>query len=352
MREFLLACVLTASAFLQTGAVGLFSGSTDVGAPPLKGAAEFNPATREYTITGTGTDIWDRANQFHYLWREMSATSPSRPRRRFLTDGIAHRKASIMLRKTVDTDSPFVHLAIHGDGMPSVQFRSAKGDTVNTLDFPIGGPGVWTLRARAAGRGHPRLGGERRRAADRTRNYAESVGESRPRWPRRQFAYADGDQHRGVLERVGGTACGPGRRAVAARPDGQVTCLICVHASSRRVCCCRPRSSRRAMPSESSPDPATSAIPPSWDRRRSIPPWRIPDDGGRRQHVDQAGSISVRVAGDDRRLHRHGHVPISRRRQRAPQGRHHGAAVPRHRLGLRGRRRSRHRHAVAAVAAP
>ena len=51
-----------------------------------------------------------------------------------------------MLRKTLETDSPFVHVAIHGDGMPSIQFRTTKADTVNTLDFPIGGPGAWTLK--------------------------------------------------------------------------------------------------------------------------------------------------------------------------------------------------------------
>jgi len=51
-----------------------------------------------------------------------------------------------MLRKTLDADSAFLHLAIHGDGMPSVQFRSTKADTTNTLDFPIEGPGTFTLK--------------------------------------------------------------------------------------------------------------------------------------------------------------------------------------------------------------
>ena len=65
---------------------------------------------------------------------------------KFLTEGIAHRKAVIMLRKSLDTDSPFVQLAIHGDGMPSVQFRNTKADNTNTVDFPIEGPGTWKLK--------------------------------------------------------------------------------------------------------------------------------------------------------------------------------------------------------------
>ena len=65
---------------------------------------------------------------------------------KFLTDGNPHRKAVIMLRKSLETDSPFVHLAIHGDGMPSVQFRNIKADNTNTVDFPVEGPGTWTLK--------------------------------------------------------------------------------------------------------------------------------------------------------------------------------------------------------------
>lgn len=146
MRELLLLGLLAASALAQTGKLGAFTNSDDVGAPPLKGSAEFDPSTRQYKITGTGTDIWARADQFHYLWREMSGDFAVAATTRFLTDGIAHRKAVIMLRKSLDTDSPFVHLAIHGDGMPAVQFRTTKADNTNTVDFPIEGPGTWKLK--------------------------------------------------------------------------------------------------------------------------------------------------------------------------------------------------------------
>jgi hypothetical protein len=146
MRELLLACLLAASAFAQTGKFGAFTNSDDVGAPPLKGSAEFDPATRQYKITGTGTDIWGKADQFHYVWREMSGNFAVTATAKFLTEGIGHRKAAIMLRKSLDTDSAFVHLAIHGDGTPSVQFRNTKADNTNTVDFPIEGAGIWKLK--------------------------------------------------------------------------------------------------------------------------------------------------------------------------------------------------------------
>jgi len=146
MRALLLACLLAAPAFAQTATVGVFTKSDDVGAQPIKGSSAFDSATRQYKVTGSGTDIWARADEFHYLWREISGNFAVTATTKFLTDGNPHRKASIMLRKTLDTDSAFLHLAIHGDGMPAIQFRSAKADTVNTLDFPIEGPGVFTLK--------------------------------------------------------------------------------------------------------------------------------------------------------------------------------------------------------------
>src|SRR5260370_7784615 len=143
MRELLLTCLFAASAFAQSGKFGAFTNSDDVGAPPLKGSAEFDAPTGQYKITGSGADIWAKADQFHYVWREMSGNFAVTATAKFLTDGIAHRKAVIMLRQSLETDSPFVHLAIHGDGTPAIQFRNSKGDTTNTIDFPVQVPGPW-----------------------------------------------------------------------------------------------------------------------------------------------------------------------------------------------------------------
>jgi hypothetical protein len=146
VRELLLTCLLAASLFAESGKFGSFTNSDDIGAPPLKGGAEFDAATGLYKITGSGTDIWGKSDQFHYVWREISGNFAVTATAKFLTDGIGHRKAAIMLRKSLDADSPFVHLAIHGDGMPTVQFRKTKADITNTVDFPIEGPGVFKLK--------------------------------------------------------------------------------------------------------------------------------------------------------------------------------------------------------------
>jgi hypothetical protein len=146
MRLLALLCLLAACGSAQTGNLGLFTNSDDVGAPPMKGSAEFDAASGQYKITGSGTDIWGKADQFHYVWREMSGDFAVTATAQFLTDGIDHRKAAIMLRQTADADSPFVHLVIHGNGMPSVQFRTVKGGGANTVDMPILGAGTFKLK--------------------------------------------------------------------------------------------------------------------------------------------------------------------------------------------------------------
>jgi hypothetical protein len=141
-----LLCLSVACAWAQTANLGSFTNSSDVGSPPLKGAAEFDASTGQYKITGSGVDIWGKADEFHYVWREISGDFVVTATAKFLTEGISHRKAVIMLRKSLDADSPFLQLAIHGDGMPSVQFRNVKADNVNTVDFPTEEPGVWKLK--------------------------------------------------------------------------------------------------------------------------------------------------------------------------------------------------------------
>ena len=53
MRTLFLTCLLTASALLaETGNLGPFTNSGDVGGPAIKGATQFDSAKGEFRITG------------------------------------------------------------------------------------------------------------------------------------------------------------------------------------------------------------------------------------------------------------------------------------------------------------
>jgi len=79
--------------------------------------------------------MWAKEDQFQYVWREMSGNVSVTASMEFLGTGAAHRKAGIMLRQSLDTDSPYVDVVIHGNGMPGVQWRTTKGDITNGSIF-------------------------------------------------------------------------------------------------------------------------------------------------------------------------------------------------------------------------
>jgi hypothetical protein len=49
----------------------LFDGHSDVGACKLKGDLIYNPADQEYTISGSGDNIWFSSDQFHFAWKKL-----------------------------------------------------------------------------------------------------------------------------------------------------------------------------------------------------------------------------------------------------------------------------------------
>jgi regulation of enolase protein 1 (concanavalin A-like superfamily) len=146
MRELSLICLLAASAFAQSGNLGAFTNSGDVGGPSKKGATEFNASNGQYRITGSGANIWAKQDQFQFVWREMSGNFTVTATMQFLGQGEDHRKAGIMLRQSLDTDSPYGDIVIHGNGMPGIQWRSTKGEDTNAFDLPFDGPGKYTVK--------------------------------------------------------------------------------------------------------------------------------------------------------------------------------------------------------------
>jgi regulation of enolase protein 1 (concanavalin A-like superfamily) len=146
MRELVLICLSAVSALAQTGKLGAFTNSGDVGGPTLKGSAAFDASKGQYRITGAGSNIWAKEDQFQYVWREMSGNIAITATMQFLGEGVAHRKAGIMLRQTLDTDSPYIDFVIHGNGMPGIQWRNTKGDITNAFDFPFDGPAKFKLK--------------------------------------------------------------------------------------------------------------------------------------------------------------------------------------------------------------
>ena len=146
LRQLLLACALSASAFAQGGNLGVFSSSGDVGGPAIKGSTVFSLDSGEYRITGSGANIWAKQDQFQFVWREMTGNFSVTATMRFLGQGAEHRKAGIMVRQSLDGDATYADVLVHGNGMGALQWRSRQGDDTNTFDLPIDGPGTFTVK--------------------------------------------------------------------------------------------------------------------------------------------------------------------------------------------------------------
>ena len=122
----------------QENSVGQFAGQGDIGAPKLAGSARYDGGNQEYVLTGAGTNMWYRADQFQFLWKKMKGDFILRTRVEFVGKGTdAHRKIGWMVRPTLDPDAPYVEGAEHGDGLTSLQFRRAKGTDTEQIVLSI-----------------------------------------------------------------------------------------------------------------------------------------------------------------------------------------------------------------------
>ncbi len=148
---FVLLVLMAAPVFGQPGTLGVFTHSGDVGNPVKKGAAVFDASTGQYRVTGGGANMWAKEDQFQYVWKQMDGNFTITATVEFLGTGAEHRKAGIVLRQTLDTDSPYVDIVIHGNGMPGIQWRNTKGDITNALDVPFDGPARYKLKLQRTG---------------------------------------------------------------------------------------------------------------------------------------------------------------------------------------------------------
>lgn len=124
--------LLCCEAFSQTpppsDSLGVFEDHTDVGITPQKGSATYDSGSGEYRITGGGANLWERTDAFQFVWKRLSGDLSMTADVHFVgTGAVEHRKAILMLRQSLDPDSAYADIALHGDGLTSLQYRLTKG---------------------------------------------------------------------------------------------------------------------------------------------------------------------------------------------------------------------------------
>jgi hypothetical protein len=106
----------------------LFEGAGDVGNPQLKGSYTYDPASGAYTLTGAGSNMWLEYDEFFMVWKKESGDFSLSAKIAFEGTGVnAHRKLGLIIRESLTGESRYADVAIHGDGLTSLQYRDTTG---------------------------------------------------------------------------------------------------------------------------------------------------------------------------------------------------------------------------------
>jgi hypothetical protein len=129
---------LTSIPGLSQSRLGAFAGQSDVGNPSMAGAAMYDPQNQEYTIEGSGTNMWQGRDEFHFVWRRLKGNFILTTRAEFIGKGVeSHRKIGWAVRPSLDADAPHATAVVHGDGLTSLQFRRTRGANTEEVKFPL-----------------------------------------------------------------------------------------------------------------------------------------------------------------------------------------------------------------------
>ena len=122
----ILSCTLCALVLATHVSVGVFTAQTDVGRG--RGSVSYDAQQHTYLIAGSGQNMWDTRDDFHFLWKRMSGNFVLSTRARFSGKGVEeHRKIGWTIRPSLEPGSAHVTAALHGNGLMSLQFRRATG---------------------------------------------------------------------------------------------------------------------------------------------------------------------------------------------------------------------------------
>lgn len=118
--------------------VGLFENHADIGPVLHKGSAAYDNATRTYTLSGAGENIWFKKDELHFAWKKIKGDFILTTQPALEGKGVdPHRKSGWMVRASLDTSAAMVTLTVHGDGLTAFQYRKKNGTNIEEVKIPM-----------------------------------------------------------------------------------------------------------------------------------------------------------------------------------------------------------------------
>jgi len=117
-----------------------FTNAGDVGNPRLAGRHTYNPATGVYNVTGGGVNMWENTDEFYFIWRRESGNFTLSTTLNFENkEGNAHKKMGLIIRESLDANAKYADIAIHADGLTSLQYRAETGGITREVATALNG---------------------------------------------------------------------------------------------------------------------------------------------------------------------------------------------------------------------
>lgn len=114
--------------------IGVFEGQSEVGAALVPGSSSYNNATKQYTITSAGYNVWYQRDEFRYVWKKLSGDVSLAADVNFPdTAGYFDRKAILIIRQSLDDDSKEAMVALHGGGLIHLAYRPGNGQSMKEV---------------------------------------------------------------------------------------------------------------------------------------------------------------------------------------------------------------------------
>jgi regulation of enolase protein 1 (concanavalin A-like superfamily) len=115
--------------------------SMDIGAPAIKGSVSYLQGT--YTIKAAGTDIWNTADQFYFVYQQMSGDVEVVARVRSLTNTNDWAKAGVMIRESLTAGSRHAFAAATPGAGYGFERRPDTGGFSDNTSGPSGTAPGW-----------------------------------------------------------------------------------------------------------------------------------------------------------------------------------------------------------------
>lgn len=124
----------------MTGAVPNPWKQQNIGSPALTGSASYDPVVDQFTVSGAGTDIWGKSDQFNYLYQPWTGDGAIIALVSSQTNSHDFAKAGIMIRETLNANSKHVDLLLTPSNGFTFQYRTETGGASQSVKIASTSP--------------------------------------------------------------------------------------------------------------------------------------------------------------------------------------------------------------------